>query len=113
MPLSRQIRMKRAGDNVVMSPLSEDELEAMLARAQSALPGPWWASWEGRDHESGDSFIGTGVEDARGVDIYVTTDDGPAGQADLDFIARARQDVPALVSEIRRLRATVQDPDHR
>jgi hypothetical protein len=69
-----------------------------------ATQGPWRASWEGRDHWSGDSFIGTGRADARGVDIYVSTDEGPAGQADLDFIAAARQDVPALVAEVRRLR---------
>jgi hypothetical protein len=90
--------------DVAVSALSDDDLDSMMSRARAALTGPWWASWEGRDHESGDSFIGTGVDGARGVDICVTTDDGPAGQADLDIIAHARQDVPALVTEVRRLR---------
>lgn len=75
----------------------------MEARVDSARPGPWWASWEGRDHDSGDSFIGTGTESERGVDIYVSTDRGAASIADLDFIGNARQDVPRLVAEVRRL----------
>jgi hypothetical protein len=33
----------------------------------------------------------------------------PAGANDLDFIAAARQDVPRLVAEVRRLRAALDD----
>lgn len=84
---------------------TDADLDAMVARAIAALPGPWWSSWEGRDHDSGDSFIGTGVDSARGPDIYVSTDDGPAAVEMLDLIAAARQDVPALVAEVRRLRS--------
>jgi hypothetical protein len=58
---------------------------------------------------SGDSFIGTGPDDLRGPDIYVTTDDGPAGVEDLDFIAGARQDIPRLTAEVRRLRRILAD----
>jgi ABC-type nitrate/sulfonate/bicarbonate transport system substrate-binding protein len=47
---------------------------------------------EGRDHESGDHFISTG-----GEDIYLTG----ATLADQDFIAAARQDIPALIAAIR------------
>ena len=36
--------------------------------------------------------------------MYVTRDTKPAAAADLDFIAQARQDIPRLTSEVRRLR---------
>jgi hypothetical protein len=89
--------------------MTPEELDAIGAREQRALPGPWRASWEGRNHMSGDSFIGTGQDDHRGPDIYVTTDDGPAGVEDLDFIAGARQDIPRLTAEVRRLRRLLAD----
>jgi hypothetical protein len=92
-----------------MSELTPAVLDAIDARVERALPGPWWASWEGRDHVSGDSFIGTGQDDHLGPDIYVTTDDGPAGVGDLDFIAGARQDIPRLTAEVRRLRRLLAD----
>ncbi|MCA0329548.1 MAG: hypothetical protein LCI03_06530 [Actinobacteria bacterium] len=88
--------------------MTEDELDAVLQRAEAAGPGPWWSSWEGRDHESGDSFVGTGTQDSRGPDLYISADGVPAPVEVLDFIAAARQDVPALVAEIRRLRQSQQ-----
>lgn len=56
---------------------------------------------EGRDHASGSSFIMTGPPHARGQDMEMsgaTTDDQ-------DFIAYARQDVPRLIEEVKRLRS--------
>ena len=64
---------------------------------------------EGRDHMSGDSFIGTGRDDQRGPDIYVRTDVGPARVEDLDFIAAAKQEIPRLTAEVRRLRRLLTD----
>ena len=61
----------------------------------AATPPPWKSFIEGRDHESGSNFIRTPNED-----IELTG----ATHADQDFIASARQDVPALVAEVRRLR---------
>jgi hypothetical protein len=83
--------------------VSDDELEEMLARVAATTPGPWVSYFEGRDHEGGDSFIQTATQD-----IYISAEDYAGGRghflADLDFIAHARQDVPRLVEEIRRLR---------
>jgi hypothetical protein len=64
-----------------------------------ATPGPWKSYVEGRDHTSGDSFIMTG-----GEDIYLVG----ASLEDQDFIASARQDVPALIGEVRRLLKIIQ-----
>ena len=74
--------------------LSPEQLIEIAARCDRATPGPWRSYVEGRDHTSGDSFIMTG-----GDDIYLT---GPSAH-DQDFIANARQDIPLLIAEIRRL----------
>jgi hypothetical protein len=39
--------------------------------------------------------------------FYVSHENLPAPAADLEFIAHARQDVPRLIAEVRRLRARV------
>jgi len=59
---------------------------------------------EGRDFESGDSFIRTGDSSTRGEDIYVTRDSGPASPDYLDLIAAARTWLPELIAEIRETR---------
>jgi hypothetical protein len=78
----------------MMAPLSAELLDEMERRCAAATPGPWVSFIEGRDHMAGDSFIRTA-----GEDIYLQG----ATKADQDFIASARQDVPALVAEVRRL----------
>lgn len=75
-----------------------DELERLSERCD---PGPWFAVVEGRDSESGDSFIQTGLDGRRGEDIYVTRDSGPAAAAYLDLLAAARTYLPLLVEELR------------
>jgi len=78
-----------------MAPISENELEAIEARIAAARGGPWQSFVEGRDHTSGSNFIRTSDGD-----IELTG----ASVADQDFIAHARQDVPRLIAELRRLR---------
>jgi hypothetical protein len=85
-------------------PLSDAELAAIAARAAAASPAPWEAFVEGRDHLGGDDFIRVGGLDDDEPDMYVLRDRTPASAADLDFIAHARQDIPRLVAEVRRLR---------
>jgi hypothetical protein len=76
--------------------MTDEELDRMEARLRAAAPGPWISFVEGRDHESGSSFIQTAADD-----IYLSG----ATVADQDFIAHARQDLPELLIEVRRLRA--------
>jgi hypothetical protein len=76
--------------------MTDQELDQIRARCDRASPGPWKAWIEGRDHTSGSSFVQTG-----GNDIEMTG----ATDADYDFIAAARQDIPRLLEEVRRLRA--------
>jgi hypothetical protein len=79
-------------------PLSDAELGEIDARCDAATPGPWRSFVERRDHLGGSDFIQTTGGD--GPDIELTG----ATRADQDFIAEARQDIPRLLAEVRRLR---------
>jgi hypothetical protein len=95
---------------VVATELDDDELEQIERRSLSGTPGPWQAFVEGRDHYGGDDFIRTGGLDDDAADmsigLHVGTQAVPVPPEDLDFIASAKQVVPRLVAEIRRLRRT-------
>lgn len=80
--------------------MTDEELAEIEHRCGLARNGPWKSFVEGRDHTSGCSFIKVGEGENRSDDIELTG----ATIADQDFIAAARQDIPALVREIRRLR---------
>lgn len=88
--------------------LDDAELDAIEARCRASSPEPWTAFIEGRDHLSGDDFIRIGNDDDED-DMYVSRSNAsgcrPASCDDLDFIAAARQDIPSLLAEVRRLRA--------
>ncbi|MBD1364289.1 hypothetical protein IDJ77_10760 [Mucilaginibacter sp. ZT4R22] len=81
--------------------ISEEQLKEIELRCNMAQRGPWKSYIEDRDHESGNSFIMTGDDENRGEDIELTG----ATDADFDFIAGAKQDIPLLIAEIRRLKA--------
>jgi hypothetical protein len=78
--------------------LSDEDLDTIRRRCDSATAGPWKSFIEGRDHLSGDSFIQTG--DTERSDIYLSG----ATDADQDFVAHARLDIPRLLREIARLK---------
>lgn len=80
--------------------MTDAEIDEIRARCQAARAGPWKAFIEGRDHESGSSFIMTGGGPNRGEDIEMSG----ATLEDYDFIAHARQDIPRLLAEIDWLR---------
>lgn len=88
--------------------MTDNEIKEIEDRCKLTTPGPWKSLVEGREIESGDSFIMTGISegediwiDKRGADIYLTG----ATTADQDFIAHARQDIPKLIAEIKRLKS--------
>ena len=91
--------------------MTEQELDEIRNRAQSATKGPWKSYIEGRDHESGDCFIMTGIKEgqdiwnkSRGEDIHLTG----TTHADQDFIANARQDIPRLLDYISELKKEIE-----
>jgi hypothetical protein len=87
--------------------MTNEELDEIKSRYEATTIAPWVSFIEGRDCESGSSFIMTGIAkgeniwgETRGEDIYLTG----ATNADMDFIAHARQDIPQLLAEIERLK---------
>lgn len=93
-------------------PLTEEELAAMEKRLAAAAPAPWWGWLETRDCTGGESFIQITPDADEDNEIYFSRFIGgrelksPNEQldADVDFIAHAREDMPRLIAEIRRLR---------
>ena len=80
--------------------LTDGDLEQIELRCNAATKGPWESSVEGRDHLAGSNFIRTGGLDNDSPDIELIG----ATADDQDFIAHARQDVPRLLEEVRRLK---------
>lgn len=74
--------------------INELRIKTIAERADAASRVPWVPSIEGRDHTSGSSCVVT-------ADVAIDFDG--ATDNDIEFIAHARQDVPYLVSELRRL----------
>jgi hypothetical protein len=89
--------------------MSDDELNAIEARANAATPGPWTQG----EIAAGDLPYAGGCF---AVEVFGATADPYAvlaecqHEADAAFIAAARTDIPALVAEVRRLRAVLGEP---
>lgn len=82
--------------------LREEELAAIAARANAATPGPWYfvpvqADADRRDQVA-PAVLLSASEDLEICSTSWLDEDGA-------FIAAARQDVPALLAEVQRLRA--------
>ena len=85
--------------------LSDRDLDLMERRTEAAAPGPWISFVVGRDLEAGLNCIEVGycaVMEVLGASV-----------ADQDFIANAREDLPRLIKEVRRLRAQMTLADSR
>ena len=80
--------------------ITDKELLEIERTANSARAAKWTSFIEGRDFTSGSSFIMVGQDENRDIDIELIG----ATIEDQDFIASARQDIPKLIKEIRRLR---------
>ena len=80
--------------------LTDGDLDRIERRCNAATKGPWESFVEGRDFLGGSDFIRTGGLDADSPDIELIG----ATVEDQDFIAHARQDVPQLLEEVRRLK---------
>lgn len=83
--------------------LSDEDLERIERLAEAATPGPWFSYVIGRDPEAVSNCIELGSCNELGSFKSIELSGGAA--ADQDFIASARQDVPRLLTEVRKLRA--------
>lgn len=105
--------------------LTDAELAEMDQRVAAASPGPWVPVLETRTAAGGASFIqvspeaiqvspeASELDDELYLDRFVGTQRvaGPSAQldADIDFVASARQDMPRLIAEVRWLRSMLAD----
>jgi hypothetical protein len=80
---------------------NENRISEIQARCAAARPGPWQAFIEGRDFMGGSSMIRIG--EGKEEDLHLTGYDVAVPDADFDFIANARQDIPFLLDEIEQL----------
>ena len=91
-------------EDASVDPLSEAELDELERLTAEASPAPWIA------HTGpvigGDDVIWLGGTDDSQPDMYVWHDGKIAPASDIEFIAAARNCVPRLVAELRRLRAS-------
>lgn len=112
--------------------MTEEELAAIEARADAATMGPWVVSeWrleindlgrqefpEGLDHRPEYEVITGWIHGQAHSPIPIVWNTfGPYQEPqhfchwdkdDAEFVAHAREDVPALIAEVRQLRATLQ-----
>lgn len=104
-------------------PLTDQQLDEIDARANAATAGPWGVYESGSMIDIAADLQETGCgyrarrEIARLEDEPLDNDpahrewtaeqDWAQVQADAEFVAHAREDVPVLLAEIRRLRAQV------
>jgi hypothetical protein len=86
--------------------LSDEELERIERRSEAATDGPWLSYLAGRDDDAPVNYIELG--ECNELGCCKTIELSGATQADQDFIAHAREDLPRLVQELRLLRAQLQ-----
>ncbi|MGW4649905.1 hypothetical protein [Kitasatospora sp. NPDC004289] len=98
--------------------LTSHEIDEIEKRAALATPGPWVPVLETRGATGGGSCIQVAPETAEVDDeLYISRFVAGADirspniqlDADLDFIAYARSDIPRLIAEVRRLREALRD----
>jgi len=77
------------------------DLDAIKKRAEEATEGPW--TWEPNPYTLYAGRSGM----AHGLNLLGRLDPDRMGAVNLDFIAHARTDVPALCDEVERLRAAL------
>lgn len=103
-----------------MTEITDDQLGVWEDLAAAATDGPWWTT-EDLDDSSDSPAIGVAAGPSSGYASMVVVTPGDASydageatarEADAVFIAAARDAVPALVAEVRRLRAALGQTDH-
>jgi hypothetical protein len=82
--------------------MTEQEIEEIEMRALAATREPWHVEY------FGDGGYPQRVANDAGVVVCDTHDGGGYPATNAEFIAHARTDVPALIAEVRRLRAAHQ-----
>jgi hypothetical protein len=83
--------------------MTQSELENILEICNKATVAPWTSYIEGRDFDSGSSFIMTGENENRDYDMEFIK----IKPEDQDFIAMARNVIPKLIDKIVTLKSKI------
>ena len=87
-----------------MTELTDDDLAAIEARANAATPGPWFSS--GPNLNTNPHVFE--------LDYWNGGDDAiKHANRNAVFIAHARNDIPRLIAEVRRLREIIAEKDEK
>ena len=89
--------------------ITNDELREIEARTNAATPGPWKAT----PHGSNVFVLWDGDKVRLNGRICTVDDVVQSSFTDAEFVAHARTDVPALLSEVRRLREDLAEYQQR
>ena len=85
--------------------MTDLDLAAIRQRVEKATEGPWNT---GFDYEKNDPIVLAPGYIEHTIDYPLTEVGLEHGKADAEFIAHAREDIPALLDEIDRLNVTIQ-----
>lgn len=84
--------------------MTSDELDAIEARANAATPGPWNYGFLGDTRRPMVFYqFGQRALESLAGDVIICKGKHAGGDSNMDFIAHAREDIPALIAEVRRL----------
>lgn len=94
-------------------PMTQEQLDAIKERVNDATSGPWapWLDQDGQRHMQGRLMVGVAAGVIPDGDTWVEGPDvsNPVAETyipeDRAFIVHAREDIPALLAEVERLRA--------
>lgn len=93
--------------------LTNEQLEAIRKRVEAATPGPWnWRKLDGEPFETEMPSLVSPEGDVMDFGYCATfypVQGTPPEDADAEFIAHAREDVPALLAEIEHLKEIALD----
>lgn len=78
--------------------MTKPDLDAIRARVEAATYGPWAVI-----DDDGPSVVVSGAGLTHSIDFLLATDGKERGWADAEFVAHAREDVPALLAYIEQL----------
>jgi hypothetical protein len=87
------------------TPIAETELDDIDSRCARASPGPWKAFLETEGGLGGSNVIWVSERDDE-PDLYLWYRGSMASDADFEFVASARQDIPRLVAAARARRTS-------
>jgi hypothetical protein len=87
--------------------MTPEQIAEIKARVEATPRGPWHVEY------FGDEGYPQRVSNQQAILIASTHEGGPAGLRPIpEFLAHARQDIPALLAEVERLRAELGETEH-